>query len=267
MRLLLLLFPLAIFPSCEIVDDIDDFSFHRQEDRFALIGYISPQNGVEIVSMKAVAPTSAYADYHQYDTRIFLCDEDGHDVAEAHSDDFCHFRIMPSECPIDVSKRYYIRAMSDTLSEAHSLPSDFPPPVLIDSVVLHRGATSSTCQMNVYFNNDSLSSTTLYGVRLTLYGHDIAYVWREVRCNISRHGPSSVSMRLSELNGKDSVSVQLLRYSDDVVKYEYSLAEAHSAENDFYYETVTPIFNNIIGGYGCVGTYSADTYVSTIPDW
>lgn len=257
-----LLTAILAFTSCEIESDVHGYSYKYPGDKLALIGYISPQNGVEASVTRSTSPADGYGDPLLADVTLFLC-EDGEEVAECHTIDDIHYTLDAKDYHIDTNRKYSLKAVSKSLGTAYSKPSSFPSPLQLDSVVYEKNDDWYHI-LTFYFFNDSPQDYCRF--HMTKYGHGLAYD-NNVIGGFSELPKAYSHYEINthdDIHHRDSAFVEMRKYADEMYIYEKSLRDNFKSETDPYFDNVFPVYDNITGGYGFVCTYISQSVMIMI---
>lgn len=252
-----------ITSSCELSKEIDYNTFY-EGDRIIVHGFISLQNGVQVLIKKSVAPNNVLSDDKVQNTIVTLY-EDEIAIQQLRKIDDYQYGTELDFAP-DFGKTYSIKINTENFNETSSNPQPVFMPVSIDSLKIIVEDNTNYENLVVWFTNSNQFGWSYY---LKVYYYlngiiDSSYTGAEIFNpyglleNIVV-GKNSVEHQL--YNEFDSLKVELYTLSPDLTTFLESLQNYDSSKEDPFFEQTYPVFSNIIDGYGIFASYSYTTRI------
>jgi hypothetical protein len=257
---------LLISSSCELSKEID-YDTYYDGDKLIVHGFISPQNGVQVLIKKSVAPNNVLADDKVQNATVTLY-EDKIAIEQLRKIDNYHYSTEIYFTP-DLSKRYSIKVNAENFDEVSSNQQPLFMPVSIDSIKIivedntyyenlifwftNNNQFESAYYLKVYYYLDGIIDSSSIGFELfNPYG---------LLDNIVE-GSNSFELQLYEEEDFDSLKVELYTLSPDLSTLLLSFQNYDFSKEDPFFEQTHPVFSNIENGYGIFASYSV--YSKTI---
>lgn len=252
---------LFLFTSCEMVKEID-YDTVYEGDKIVVHGFISPQDGVQIIVKKTVPPNKVNAD-DRLEHAIIDLYEDGINVESLIVvNDYLyttHSKFLPK-----VGSLYYISVEASGMPKAVSAPQTIIFPSEIDSLYIKVEELTRFGNLIVSFYDNQLYEQAYY-IKPFYFIEGTINSTRSVGSEIFNpyglidktvFGVNSIEYPVGHISNFDSIRVELYTLSSDLKKYLKSIQYYESSKEDPFFEQTYPVFSNISGGYGIFASYS-----------
>lgn len=256
-KIFLALLPL-VTSSCELSKEIDYDTFY-EGDRVIVHGFISPQNGVQVLVKKSVAPNNILSD-NRIQNAIVTLYENEIAIQQLQKMDDYHYS-SELDFDMDFSKTYSVKINAENFSETYSNSQSLFAHVPIDSLKIIVEENTYYENLVVWFTNNNQFNAAYYiKVYYYLDGVNNSYLTKNEIFNpygLLRNiglGKNSVENRLYD--EFDSLIVELYTLSPDLTRFLESFQNYDSSNEDPFFEQTYPVFSNIINGYGIFASYS-----------
>lgn len=255
--LVFILLMLLIAQACELSKEID-YDTYYDGDRIIVHGFISPQNGVQVLIKKSVAPNNVVAD-DKIQNAIVTLYEDKIAVEQLRKIDDYHYSTEIDFTP-DLSKSYLIKINAENFDETSSNQQPVFAPVPIDSLKLIVEENTYYENLVVWFTNNNQFEDAFYlKVYYYLDGVIDSSMHKEVfnPYGLIKNlviGRNSVEQQI--FDEYDSLRVELYALSPDLTTFLKSIQNYDSSKEDPFFEQTYPVFSNIENGYGIFASYS-----------
>lgn len=248
----------VIISSCELSKEID-YDTYYEGDRVIVHGFISPQNGVQVLIKKSVSPNQVLSDDKVQNVIVTLY-EDEFAVQKLKRIDNYHY-ITDSDFTPKISSLYSIKIDTEGLNKTSSNRQNLFIPVAIDSSKIIVEENTYYENLVVWFTNSkqfeggyylkihyyldgTIDSSSMEGELFNPYG---------LLDNIVV-GSNSIEYQLYD--DFDSLKVELFTLSPDLKIFLESFQNYDSSKEDPFFEQTYPIYSNIENGYGIFASYS-----------
>lgn len=247
-----------LFPSCEMTKELDYDTIYER-DKIIVHGFISPQNGVELMVKKSVSPNMVLSDDKISDAVVALC-EDGTELFLLNRLDDYLFKSDDDFNPA-FGKIYSVTVRANSFDETSSAEQVIVATVVIDSLQLISEENTNYKNLVVSFTNKAQNDGAFY---LKIYycsngTIDSSYLGYEFFNPYGLIDNVVVGRNSIErpLYGQfDSLIVELYTLSPDLVEFLKSFQNYDFSKEDPFFEQTYPVFSNIENGYGLFASYS-----------
>ncbi len=266
--LYIFLMSVLLFSSCELSKEIDYKTIY-DGDKLMLHGFISPQNGVELILKKSVAPNAVDADDKVPNASVSLL-KDGVVVAKLEKRGDYHYEVQRG-FEFSYESKYSIKVEADGFEDLYSSEQAIFEPIIIENLEIIRCENSSCSNLLVEFTYNS-------GLDAGIYLKYLRYKNGEEESSTSGQEIfNPYSLETDIVNGKniiehqlkfaafDSIKVELYTMSPDLKLFFESTQNYETAKEDPFFEQPYPIFSNMTNGYGIFGSYSVSSKVVKRP--
>lgn len=244
------------------------YSSDYEGDRLILTGYVTMGHGVYAEVTHSVRPEDKNAADTICDAIVTLL-EDGRQVATLHANterrltlnyaERFLFYLLPDEVELHEGREYSLRAESPTRGAVESAPDRMPGKVNITEVWADTSHWGRYESFHASYDGAQDGMRT-YGF-MRSYRHDACHTRSQLTSLREAAKPHDGSGIISVDNSgfnmyTDSVSVEVVTLSEETLRYLKSLDDYGDSKDDDAYEYPLPVYENVEGGYGFVGTYA-----------
>ncbi len=261
MKVFFYFFILLFIVACELEKEIDYKTIYER-DRLIVHGYISTQEGVQVVIKKSIPPNDIDKD-----------DDVAGVVAKVYCDNVAVGELQPIgtgqySLPFDsLWKRngsYKVVVEANGFEKIQSDEQQLPEKVATDSVKVIFDYSSNMNNLIMWFTNNQKNRSyyTNYLIYLDGEVENIFYSEDEAKFDFGgllRDLPLGVNaVEYQFRNRFDSIKVELYNLSPDFSKFLYSLDQYEFTNQDPFFEQTYPVYSNFDKGYGFFGAYSVN---------
>lgn len=272
---------LLMLTACDLEKEVDIDGAEYKES-ICIFGNISREYGANVSVNKTRNMNDPYGRNTSTiipDVKVYLT-SNGEKIARippfkglqvtGHLDEF-HMRIDTFDYD-----RFGVLVESETMGTAYSTEQILPPVEKPDSVTFK--IDDGKCKVVCYFN----SQPTTAGYYLAVAQHESAGELFDTLYNITFTESIFQSFKRDIDKKKGYIEdyfyhsvgwgekyvtccTDFITLSPDMVKYLESLTNYDNSVEDEFFDFVYPVYNNITGGYGIFGSYSAYHMIDTVP--
>ncbi len=244
------------------------YSSDYDGDELVLNGYITIGHGVYAEVSHTVRPEAKMSADTVCDATVSLL-EDGRVIATLHANpgrrlslnyaERFMFFLLPGEVTLAEGRKYSLRAESPTRGQAESEPDVMPSLVEIDEIWADTSYWGSYTAFHATYHGADDGARVCGFMRSFRHQacHTACGFYSLLDTSEPHNGSGVVSAGNNGLNRyTDSVSVEVVTISPEMGKYLKSRDDYDDSKEDDTYETPMPVYENVSGGYGFVGTYA-----------
>ena len=267
--LYIILFITLTISSCELNKELQFKGFDEFNSKIVIHGFISPNNGAEVVVRKSLPVNDVNSISYLKDAEVTLF-EDGTPLFHLSEIDSGYFVSPPGFIPVK-NKGYIIEVSAPGFPEATSTTQFLMPEIVIDSLILvrdsitHQGyfldfSFNDPADVENFYHFEYLSSESPEPVfptdskREFILGSidDTAFdgesIWQRVQYYDNINDPEN-----KVING------YLFCISADFESFISSLDEYDYTKETIFFPTTSSVYSNISGGYGIFASYTYTT--------
>lgn len=239
-----------------------DYSTENYIPKLITHGYISPQDGIEVILKTTTNPSSISEDDSASNPEVKIYNDKGEYIEL----DYTSKNLFTSDSLnfITNNRQYSIQAKADNFKSITSTKQLLLATPQIDSVSI---TETNKTRANIHFNNNYKDDVKFF-INVYPYNNgtiDPIYIDSEKFSPFSMLDNINVGSNTVEISTSfyeyDSLLVELYVLSPDLVKFLTSQDNYDYSKEDPFYPQPYPVYSNIIGGYGIFASYS---YTSTI---
>ncbi|MEA3317122.1 MAG: DUF4249 family protein [Bacteroidota bacterium] len=255
---ILFLLLVVVTSSCELSKEID-YDTYYEGDRLMVHGFITPQNGVQVLIKKSVSPNQVLSD-DKVQNAIVTLYEDNLAIQKLQRINDYNFSSDVAFIP-KASSFYSIKIEAEGLNEALSNRQSLIMPVEIDSLKVIIEENTFYENLVVWFTNGEQFKCGYYlktycyingVIDSSLMGDEIFNPFGLLNNIVV--GTNSVEYQLYD--DYDSLRVVLYTLSQDLTTFLGSFQNYESSKEDPFFEQTYPVYSNIENGYGIFASYS-----------
>jgi hypothetical protein len=258
---------LVVLHSCEVQEKKTNKNLPYAGDKIVLYGFVITNQRIEVTVQKSLPLTCTECNdtIKQATVNLF---EDGKLLCELVTENSRNYYTTPDIIPT-TGHTYHIEVNAPGLPLARSEEITPVNPQKIDTAylsyekyftVLHYSFTKNDAHTNFYDytiqlymkNGGIIDSRKLsFSYLSTMQINETGNLWRQAKFYIDK--PST-----------EQIKFTLYQISDELVKYLKSQDDFESNFDDAYNDNPTPIYSNIIGGYGIFASIGKDSLMVVV---
>jgi hypothetical protein len=249
--------------ACDLTKKIDYDTLYNA-DKIVINGFISSDNGVDVIIKKTVAPNSPDGNDYIDSPRISLiCNEI--EVAQLVKSEGYKYNLAPGFLLTDDAV-YKIKVEASGLETVTSEGQELVSKTLVDKVYIVHDTINWANFIYIEFDDDP-NKKNYYTYKIEYYKEGVIEsinkyflpLWAFTDEGFSNHRVVKYE-RISSLNF-DSAKVSLYTVPEFYYNFIQSYSDYEISNQNYYYETIYPVMTNIENGFGFFSSYEVDEYL------
>lgn len=269
---IILLSLLFFISSC--IDKLEkeiDYNTIYAGDKLIVHGFVSPENGVELLLKKTLRPNDVNGDDRVLsdDLDVSIQTESAASISLQAVGDY---QYTNNDAQIEAEGNYTFQAQSAQWGTVSSSSINLPTKTLIDSlkILVESSNSGYFATLLVYFQN--IDAENAFYIKVFPYKDGIQKeILEDEKFNpysLIYDLPKGVNMKeyaLGRTYTFDSLRVELYSLSNDLKRFLISEVDYDESKADPFYPQPYSVYSNIENGYGIFGAYTYDTQMIEKP--